>query len=102
LNTDAATWIVIVLMAVLANFPFFAESVFGILRLKRGAKPGFVRLFELLVLYLVVLGIAWLIESSLGNAFTQGWQFYTVTGCLFLVLGFPGFVHRYLRRRSDD
>jgi hypothetical protein len=28
------------------------------------------------------------------------WQFYAVTVCLYLVLGFPGFVHRYLRRRA--
>lgn len=89
-------------MAVLANLPFFTESVLGIVRLKRGAKPAFVRIGELLLLYLLVLGVARLIESSLGNAFPQGWQFYAVTVCLFLVLGFPGFVHRYLRRRTDD
>ncbi len=89
-------------MAILANFPFFTESLFGVVRLKSGGKPGFARLFELLVLYFVVLGIARLIESSIGNAFGQGWQFYAVTLCLFLVLGFPGFVHRHLRRRTDD
>jgi hypothetical protein len=70
--------------------------------MKRAAKPGYVRIIELLVLYLLVLGVARLIESSIGNAFPQGWQFYAVTVCLFLVLGFPGFVHRYLRRRSED
>jgi hypothetical protein len=101
LNTSAASWIVIALMAVFANFPFFTESVFGLKRLKQGAKPGFVRLVELLLLYLIVLGIGRLIESSIGNAFPQGWQFYATTGCLFLVLGFPGFVFRYLRRRAD-
>ncbi len=88
-------------MAVLANFPFFTESVFGVLRLKRGAKPVFIRLAELLTLYLLVLGVAYLIESSLGNAFAQGWQFYATTGCLFIVLAFPGYVFRYLRRRTD-
>lgn len=88
-------------MAVLANFPFFTESVFGLKRLKQGAKPVFVRLLELLALYLIVLGVARLIESAAGNAFPQGWQFYATTGCLFLVLGFPGYVFRYLRRRSD-
>lgn len=89
-------------MAFLANLPFFSESVFGIVRLKRGAKPGYFRIVELLLLYLLVLGVARLIESSIGNAFPQGWQFYAVTVCLFLVLGFPGFVHRYLRRRAED
>ncbi len=88
-------------MAIFANFPFFTESVFGVLRLKQGAKPAFVRLFELLTLYLIVVGVGRLIESSLGNAFPQGWQFYATTVCLFIVLGFPGFVFRYLRRRTD-
>lgn len=88
-------------MAFFANFPFFTESMFGIVRLKQGSKPGLVRIFELLVLYVILLGIARLIESSQGNAFPQGWQFYAVTICLFLVLGFPGFVYRYLRRRSE-
>ncbi len=89
-------------MAVFANFPYFTESVFGVLRLKQHAKPGFVRLFELLILYLIVLGVARLIESSIGNAFPQGWQFYATSACLFIVLGFPGFVFRYLRRRTTD
>ncbi len=88
-------------MAVLANLPFFTESLFGVLRMKQGTKSIFVRLFELLILYLIVLGIARLIESSIGNAFPQGWQFYATTVCLFLVLAFPGFVLRYLRRRTD-
>jgi len=101
LNTSAASWIVIVLMAIFANYPFLTESVLGLKRLKQGAKPAFVRLLELVLLYLIVLGIARLIESSLGNAFPQGWQFYATTVCLFLVLGFPGFVFRYLRRRTD-
>jgi hypothetical protein len=47
----------------------------------------------------VVGGIAYLLESRIGNTFSQGWEFYAVTGCLFLVLAFPGFVHRYLRKK---
>jgi hypothetical protein len=48
-----------------------------------------------------VLGlIASVLESRVGNRFRQGWEFYAVTGCLFIVLAYPGFVHRYLRRRQ--
>jgi hypothetical protein len=97
-NTSAASWIVIVLMAVAANFPFFTERGFGIKPLKQAEKPAWLRIAELLVLYFLVLGFARIVESSMGNAFPQGWQFYAVTVCLFLVLGFPGFVHRYLGR----
>jgi Protein of unknown function (DUF2818) len=88
------------MMVVSANFPFMTESVFGVWRLKQKEKPFFVRLLELILLYFVVLGIARLLESNAGNAFSQGWQFYAVTVCLFLVLAFPGFIFRYLRRRT--
>jgi len=29
----------------------------------------------------------------------QGWEFFAVTGCLFIVLAYPGFVMRYMRKR---
>ncbi len=64
-----------------------------------GTKPFFVRLLELLVLYFLVGAVAYLLESRIGNVFAQGWEFYAVTGCLFIVLAFPGFVLRYLRKR---
>lgn len=91
---------VIALMAFCANFPYFSESIFGFFRPKQAHKSPFIRIAELLVLYFLVIGVAYAIESSIGNAFPQGWQFYAVTVCLYLVLGFPGFVHRYLRRRT--
>lgn len=87
-------------MAFCANFPYFSESIFGLFRPKQTPKSAFIRIFELLSLYFLVLGVAYAIESWIGNAFPQGWQFYAVTICLYLVLGFPGFVHRYLRRRT--
>ena len=86
-------------MAVSANFPFLTVSLLGVWRLKQADKPFYIRLLELVLLYFVVLGIARLLESNAGNAFSQGWQFYAVTVCLFLVLAFPGFIFRYLRRR---
>lgn len=92
---------VIALMAFCANFPYFTESVFGLFRTKQVLKSPFIRILELVVLYFLVLGVAYAIESWIGNAFPQGWQFYAVTVCLYLVLGFPGFVHRYLRRRAS-
>lgn len=101
MNSSTASWMVIALMAFCANFPYFSESVFGFFRLKQGPKSPLIRILELLILYFLVLGVAYAIESSIGNAFAQGWQFYAVTVCLYLVLGFPGFVHRYLRRRSS-
>ena len=100
MNISTAAWVIIFLMVVAANFPFLTESLLGVWRLKQADKPFYIRLLELVLLYFLVLGIARLLESNAGNAFSQGWQFYAVTVCLFLVLSFPGFIFRYLRRRS--
>jgi hypothetical protein len=62
------------------------------------AKPVWARLGELRVLYFLVGALGRALEASIGNAFTQTWEFYAVTACFFLVLAFPGFVLRYLRR----
>jgi len=51
------------------------------------------------VLYFIVGSVAFMLEARLGNAFPQTWEFYAITGCLFLVLAFPGFVARYLRKQ---
>ena len=64
-------------------------ALFGVFRLKWADKPFALRLFEMLVLYLLLIGIAHALEAMAGNAFPQGWQFYTVTLCLMLVLAFP-------------
>ena len=100
MNTSTASWLVILLMALAANVPFFTESVFGVFGFKQAEKSFPIRLLELVVLYFLMLVIAHGLESMAGNAFPQGWQFYTVTGCLMLVLAFPGFVWRHLRRRQ--
>jgi len=31
----------------------------------------------------------------------QGWEFYAVTGALFLTFAFPGFVYRYLYKNRN-
>jgi hypothetical protein len=41
-----------------------------------------------------------LLEHRAGQIASQGWEFYAITGTLFLTLAFPGFVWRYLVKRS--
>lgn len=62
-------------------------------------KSVFVRLLELLTFYVLVGVLGFALEANLGNRFPQGWEFYAITLCLFLVLGYPGFVWRYLMKR---
>ena len=104
MDISFATWIVVAIALAVANLPFANERVFGFISLKPAhtgqarTKPFIARLLELLVLYFLVGAVAWLLESRIGNVFAQGWEFYAVTGCLFIVLAFPGFVLRYLKR----
>ena len=51
------------------------------------------------MLYFVVGGLALLLEKRAGQIAPQGWEFYAITGTLFVVLAFPGFIYRYLVRR---
>lgn len=88
------------LAALAANLPFINERLLALVRLPSfPVKPFWLRLLELVILYFVVGTLAYLLEARIGGVFRQGWEFYAVTACLFLVLAFPGFVNRYLRRR---
>lgn len=100
MDVSLSSWLVILLAVLAANLPFFSERVFGMLRWRGATKPFWLRLLELFVLYLLLGTIAFVLEARAGNRFRQGWEFYAVTGCLFIVLAYPGFVHRYLRRRN--
>ena len=99
MDVSLSSWFVILLAALAANLPFMNERLISIIPLARPSKPVWLRLIEMAVLYAVVGIIAYALEARIGNAFAQGWQFYAVTGCLFIVLAFPGFVFRYLYKR---
>lgn len=91
--------LVIALGVFLANLPFFSQRLLGVYRCKT-AKTLPIRLAELLLAYFVVGAIAMFLEQTLGQKTPQGWEFYAITAALFMTLAFPGFVYRYLLRRS--
>lgn len=101
MDVSISGWFVVMLAVMAANLPFINERVLGVVPWRMTVKPLWVRLGELIVLYFLVGGIAYLLEARIGNTFRQGWEFYAITGCLFLVLAYPGFVFRYLRRKRD-
>jgi hypothetical protein len=98
-DVSLSNWFVILLALLAANLPFLNERLFALIPLGTEAKSFWVRLVELVLLYALVGGIAYLLESRAGNAFPQRWEFYAITGCLFVVFAYPGFVFRYLRKR---
>ena len=99
MSVSLLSWLVILWAVFAANLPFLNERLFAAIPIGKTSKSLWLRLLEMVVLYCLVGVIAYLFEARIGNVFSQGWEFYAVTGCLFLVFAFPGFVFRYLRKR---
>ena len=91
----------IVAACLAANLPFLNHRVLAVGPLLKPRKALVIRLAEMIVLYFLVGGLALLLEKRAGQIAPQGWEFYAITGTLFLVLAFPGFVYRHLVRRRD-
>lgn len=92
--------VILVLLALLAaNVPFANQRIL-LLGPQRESKPLGWRLVELVVLYFVIGGVGLALENHGGQIAPQGWEFYAVTGTMFVTLAFPGFVYRYLMHRE--
>ena len=99
MSQAVSIWLVILLAFCAANLPFLSQRLLGLVALA-GGKNLAVRLGELVLLYFVVGGIGLALERRAGQIAPQGWEFYAVTGALFLTFAFPGFVWRYLYKRK--
>ena len=99
MSLTASVWLVIVAALIAANLPFINHRWLVVGPVARPRKSLPVRLAELVLLYLLVGGMALLLERRAGQIAPQGWEFYAITGALFLTLAFPVFVYRYLLRR---
>lgn len=99
MNISLVSWFIILLALFSANLPFFNERIFAIIPIAQPIKSVWLRLLELVLLYFAVGLVARLFESHIGSVFVQSWEFFAITACLFLVLAYPGFVIRYLRKR---
>ena len=96
--TQASVLLVLIFLA--ANTPFLLERRLFILPSRGGVKNVGWRLLEMVLLYFIVGGLAYLVEKNLGPVQQQHWEFYATTVCLFLAFAFPGSVYRYLWRRQ--
>jgi hypothetical protein len=93
----ASIWLVLVLAFCGANLPFLTSRVLGVVPIARG-KTLAIRLAELVLMYFLVGAVGLLLEKRAGQIAPQGWEFYAVTGALFLTFAFPGFVYRHLHK----
>ncbi len=95
MTQTASVWLVVVLALLAANLPFISNRLLAVLPLAR-PKMLAVRLAEMVFWYFVVGGIGLFLEQRAGQIAPQGWEFYAITGTLFITFAFPGFVYRYL------
>lgn len=99
MSLTGSVWLVIVVAFIAANLPFVNHRWLVVGPAAAPRKPLAGRLAELVLLYFLVGGLALLLERRAGQIAPQGWEFYAITGTLFVTLAFPGFVYRYLLRR---
>ena len=98
MSQTIAVWLVVLTALVAANLPFFTQRLFGLVPVA-GTKSLGLRLLELIVLYLMTGGLALVLEQRAGQIAPQSWEFYAITGTLFITFAFPGFVYRFLLKR---
>lgn len=97
MDQSFAVWLVLAVAIVAANLPYFNERLL-LVGPRRAPKAAGWRLLELGLLAVLTYGLGALFEGRIGQRHSQGWEFYASGVCLFITLGFPGFVWRYLRR----
>lgn len=99
MSQSASVWLVIIVALIAANLPFLNQRLLAVVALPRG-KSLALRLLELVLCYFAVGAFALLLERRMGRVAVQGWEFYAITGTMFVTFAFPGFVWRYLLRRG--
>jgi hypothetical protein len=99
MTTSWAIGLLIALAVLAANLPFANQRIL-LVGPTRSTKSLAIRLAELVLLYFVVGAVGLALENHAGQIAPQGWEFYAITGTMFLTLAFPGFVYRYLMHRK--
>ena len=88
-------WGLVLLALLAANLPFISQRFMLVYRLST-AKHLALRRLELVLWYFIVGALGLALEHRAGQIAPQGWEFYAITGTLFVTFAFPGFVLRYL------
>lgn len=102
MTQTASIWLIILAALVAANLPFMNERWLAAGPVADAkSKPMWGRLLELVLLYFLVGLLALALERRVGQIAPQTWEFYAITGTLFVTLAFPGFVWRYLGKRRS-
>jgi len=91
--------IVIILLIcgiIAANLPWLSDRLFFFFDPPGGHKGIAMRLLEWLILFALFVVAALGAENKvMGSNYQQGWEFYTVLLCIFVVFALPGFIYRH-------
>jgi hypothetical protein len=99
MSLNSQIGLLVILAFLVANLPFVNQRLL-VIGPSRTSKPLVWRLAELVLLYFVVGALGLFLENHSGQIAPQGWEFYAITGTMFVTLAFPGFVFRYLMHRK--
>ena len=97
-SQTVSVWLLLLAALIAANLPFVSQRLLAVVPLKQ-PKSLALRLAELVTYYFIAGGLGLLLEQRAGQVAQQGWEFYAITGALFITFAFPGFGYRYLLRR---
>ena len=88
--------IFIIVAFIAANLPWISERLFGLIPLKSDKKSIWLCLLEWFILYLLIGLVAMGLEKKFtSDIYSQDWEFYASTLCLFIVFALPGFIYRF-------
>jgi Protein of unknown function (DUF2818) len=90
-----AVWTLVIVALCAANLPFVSQRFMAVIVLIKPKTP-WLRLLELVIFYTIAGGIGLALEQRTGQIVPQRWEFYAITGTLFVTFAFPGFIYRYL------
>jgi len=85
--------VLLVLAVMAANLPWLSERFLLAFHLNKNA---WWRWLEWLVWYFLTGTLAMAMENKVtGGNYSQQWEFYVATLCLFVVFALPGFIYHY-------
>ena len=94
LNTSITIFILVAFIA--ANLPWITDRFFGLIELKSDSKSVWLSFLEWFTLYILIGMLALGLEKKFtSEIYSQSWEFYASTLCLFLVFALPGFIYRF-------
>lgn len=80
----------------LANIPWLYERFFLFFVTTNNHKKLWMCLIEWFSYFIIWLVLGFGVEKKVtGEITSQGWEFYVITLCLFVVFALPGFIYRY-------